>query len=255
MAVVSLQTGVDVLSFILMSNHVHFVLSCSESDAKIFIDTFKRLYGIHFARKYKVRDYFRKVKVDIRDVTEGEESVEKTVAYVQMNPVAANICAAAAFYPWGTGSCFFNENPQAGHPVGTLSRRAQIKMLKSNIELPSYLRFCDSGYILPESYVKVKYVESLFRTPKRYNYHLAKSSKARKALEKEASPSFRDQSILASATDLCWSLFRVSGIMYLNLEQKAELLKQLHFRFRADINQLCRVVGLSYEEASEMLEL
>ncbi|MCR5326196.1 MAG: hypothetical protein K6E37_05525 [Bacteroidales bacterium] len=252
-AVVSLITGIKVLAFILMSNHVHFVLCCSESEAKHFIDTYKRLYGGYFARKYIVKDYFRKVGVDIRDVTDGDESAERAIAYVHMNAVAANICASPFFYPWGTGACFFNENPQVGRPIGELSRRAQIKMTRSNVKFPSSIRFSSSGYILPESFVNVKGVEHLFKTPKRYRFFLRNSSKAKRVLENDAFPSFRDQSILASSIDLCQSLFKADGPDKLTWEQKAELLKQLRFRFNADVNQLCRVIGIPYNEAATML--
>ena len=253
-AVVTILTKVKVLTFILMSNHVHFVLLCDSESAKRFIDTFKKLYGGYFSRKYKVKDYFRRVKVDIREIT-GEEAVERVIAYVQMNCVAANICASSYFYPWGTGRCFFNDNPVSCLPVGKMSRRAQIRMTRSNVSLPSSFRYCDEGYILPESYVNTEAVEALFRSPKRYNYFLNSSSKAKKILEKDAVPSFRDQNILSSALDLCRSLFRADSIESLNRDQKSELLKQLRRRFGADISQLSRVIGLTYKEAAILLDL
>lgn len=38
---------VDILVFILMSNHVHFALSCSYEKAQLFINEFKRRYSIY----------------------------------------------------------------------------------------------------------------------------------------------------------------------------------------------------------------
>lgn len=253
-AVTCVITGINVLTFILMSNHTHFVLYCYRPDAKYFIDTFKKLYGSYFCRKYRQRDYFRRVKVDIREISTQDEGVEKAVAYVQMNSVAANICPTPYFYRWGTGSSFFNENPLPGDPVESLSRRAQIRMVRSNVKLPKTFRFGKDGYILPDSYIKKEFVESIFKTPKRYNYFLRSSSKAKKTIEREALPSFSDQNILASSRDLCRSLFRTDLFDDLNKSQKAELLKQLRYRFSADIAQLCRVLGTSYEEAANMLD-
>lgn len=254
-AVVSVITGVNVLAFVLMSTHVHFVLCCSRSEAKLFIDTFKKLYGAYYCRKYKAVDYLRRLAVDIREVPNEREALEKAIAYVQMNCVAANICAAPYYYKWGTGSCFFNKNPFPGKPVNELSRRVQIRITRSNVALPEHFRIGADGFILPESYVNVKFVESLFRSPKRYMYFLSSSSKAKKTMENDAAPSFRDQSILAAADDLCHSLFRSENLDALNKEQKSEFMKQLRYRFSADINQLCRVVGLSYEEVAELLEM
>ncbi|MBQ7518108.1 MAG: hypothetical protein IJU13_06775 [Bacteroidales bacterium] len=253
-AIAAFLSGVYVLAFILMSNHVHFVLSCDMAHAKLFICKFKRLYSAYYQRKYGVFELLRRNGVDIREISEEDESLERAIAYVLMNSVAANICMEPAGYPWGTGNVLFNENPFPGQRLGELSRRAQIRLLNSNITLPPDYRLAPGGYILPESYVPLKAVESLFRTPKRLNYFLRTSSKARIRLDGGATPSFRDQLILSACGDLCHSLFRANGIADLIPEQKAELLRQLGRRFSSDLNQLCRVTGIPYAEAAKLLD-
>lgn len=57
-----------------MSNHVHFVLEGTEEDARC------------------VREFLRGNGVDIRLLELEGESLERAIAYVQMNCVAANIC-------------------------------------------------------------------------------------------------------------------------------------------------------------------
>ena len=171
-----------------------------------------------------------------------------------MNSVAANICLEPSGYPWGTGNVFFNDNPFPGRCLKEFSGRAQMRMLKSNVMLPGDYKIGSGGYILPESYVGVKGVEALFRTPKRLGYFLRTSSKARQRLEGRVAPSFRDQNILSASEDLCHSLFRVNRISDLGVEQKTELLRQLGRRFSADLNQICRVTGIPYEEAARMLD-
>ena len=253
-AVAAFLSGVMVLAFILMSNHVHFVLACSREDAERFVNTFKRLYASYFYRKYGVNELLRRNGVDIREVDNSDESLERAIAYVLMNSVAANICFEPSGYPWGTGNVFFNDNPFPGRCLKEFSGRAQMRMLKSNVMLPGDYKIGFGGYILPESYVHVKGVEALFRTPKRLGYFLRTSSKARQRLEGGAAPSFRDQNILSASEDLCHSLFRVNRISDLGVEQKTELLRQLGRRFSADLNQICRVTGISYEETARMLD-
>lgn len=253
-AIAAFLTGCSVLAFILMSNHVHFVLMCRREEATLFIDKFKRLYAAYYQRKYGVNELLRRNGVDIREVQAEDESLERAIAYVLMNCVAANICLEPSGYPWGTGSLLFNENRASGSRLGEFSGRAQIRLLRSNVKLPQDYLFSRDGYVLPQSYVNIRGVEALFRTPKRLLFFLRSSSKAKLRLEGHAAPSFRDQIIHSACEDLCHALFRVNHIGDLSEEQKAELLRQLGRRFSADINQLCRVTGIPYADAARMMD-
>ena len=99
---------VKVLAFILMSNHVHFVLKGRWEDVQAFINGLKHRYSIYLREKYGIKEFLRGNNVDLRPVSLDNEEMERTVAYVHMNSVAANICAHPSQYPWGTGSVFFN---------------------------------------------------------------------------------------------------------------------------------------------------
>lgn len=253
-AIAAFCSGIIILSFILMSNHVHFVLSCSRERADLFINKFKRLYSAYYRRKYGVGELLRRNDWDVVELDVRDESLEKAIAYVMMNSVAANICLEASGYPWGTGDLLFNSRPLSARRLSEMSARAQIRLLKSNIRLPQEYKVTSDGYIWPGSYIPFKKVESIFRTPKRLNYFLRTSSKARLRMEKDPMPSFRDQNILAACEDLCHSLFRVSSIDELSAERKAELLRQLGRRFSSDLNQLCRVTGIPYSEAARLLD-
>ena len=67
-------------------------------------------------------------------------------------------------------------------------------------------------------------------------------------------PAFSDQTILTALPDLCKSLFQKPGPQSLNEDQLVELLRQLRFRFSANVNQLARVTGLTYEEAARYMD-
>jgi len=247
--------GVDVLAFELMSNHVHFVLHCTREQAQRFIDGYKKRYSQYLNDKYGSKEFLRRVAVDIRLIDGMNESLERVVAYVQMNCVAARICLNPAGYPWGTGNAFFKVTPVKGRRVDTLSGRARRLLMHSTHPLPPHWLVGEDGYILPESYVNVQLVETVFRTPQRMNYFLQHSSKAKRRLEAEDStPSFKDQLVRSAIPDLCQSLFRKTNQNDLSEDEQAELLKQLRFRFSSNVHQLSRVAGLSYEIAALLLD-
>ena len=253
-AILACSLPVEILSFTLMSNHVHFVLAGSYGQVERFINEFKRRYAQHVRKKYGVKEFLRGNGVDIRPLDGTEESQEWGIAYVQMNCVAANICLSPTNYPWGTGNAFFKVGRTQGRRLDSFSGRARMRLLHSEQKLPPDWIVGEEGYILPESYVNVERVESLFRTPKRMNYFLQNSSKAKRRLAAAECPSFSDQLVLSAIHDLCHSLFRKRSLETMDWKERAELIKQLRYRFSSDPQQLARVTGLSYETVTAMLD-
>ena len=243
--------AVKILSFILMSNHVHFVVAGSRDDAQIFINRFKKMYSQRFSKKYGSQSLLLKNGTDIRELMLENESLEKGIAYVQMNSVAANISLTPSDYPWGTGNTFFRTQKPAGTLVKEMSSRELIACIHSITPLPGNYLIKD-GYVDTASYVAVEFVESLFRTPKRMNYFLQHSSKAKRVHE---GISFEDSFVLSALGYLCYHLNRERNISQLSENQQSEVLKQIRYRFSADPNQLARVSGLPYEEVCRLLEL
>ena len=248
---------VVVLSFTLMSNHVHFVVKAdSKKDAEAFIDGFKHRYSLYLRRKYGVKEFLRGNDVRVDLVSPYDEDPEKAIAYVEMNCVAAGICSHPSQYCWGTGAVFFNPGKLTGRPLGTFSKRACKRLLHTDVEsLPKNWLVGADGYIMPQSYVDVADVEACFKTPQRMNWFLSNSSKAKKRLETgENLPAFRDQVILAAIPDLCRSLFGKPDFFRLSREEQVEFVRQLRFRFSTHVNQIARVCGLTYEQAALLMD-
>lgn len=253
-AVLAVALEVNVLAFILMSNHVHFVLCCSHEKALQFSEEYKKRYSQYMNKKYRIKELLRRVHFDIEPIISEDESLEWIIAYTNMNPVAAGICFSPTGYQWGTGDTFFKTKQAKGRKLGSYSDRARIALLHSTQPMPPDLLVGEDGYVLPESYVKVELVERIFRTPKRMNFFHQNSSKAKRRLSSdENAPSFRDQLVIAAIPDLCQSLFRKPSMTGLTENDQAELLKQLRFRFSSNADQLARVTGLSYNKVVELL--
>lgn len=247
---------VVVLAFILMSNHVHFILNGKHKDVESFINCFKHRYSIYYRRKYGVKEFLRRNGLDIREVPFEDEAPEKGIAYVQMNCVAANICTHPSQYPWGTGNVFFNPTPLIGGRLGDMSVRVRNRLLHSDSDcLPNEWIVGSDGYIPPQNFVNISAVERIFRTPQRMNFFYRNSSKAKKRFElSDNLPAFRDQTILAALPDLCRSLFQKDSFTQLQIEEQTEFARQIRFRFSADANQIARVCGITYSDAARLLD-
>ena len=264
---------VRLLAFILMSNHLHFVMQCGEKRAAAFVNGFKQSFSRYLQNKYGSREHLRGNGVDIRVIPPEGEALERALAYVQMNCVAANICGSPWDYPWGTGSCFFRaahsglpdadlerDGSSVPHSGGVLlkamSSRKKYRIFHSKADLPGEWEVSDAGYIQPWSYVQRAQVENIFGSPRRMLFFMNNSSKARLRLEtgEQCVPAFKDQVVAAAMEDLCRSLFRKKSVLDLGEEMLVELLRQLRYRFSANVNQLARVTGLTYERTAEFLD-
>ena len=253
-AVTSVATGIVVLSFILMSNHVHFLIVGDNETAFRFINEYKRRYSMYYENKYGIKKFLRKNDVFIKEVPMDGESAERAIAYIQMNCVAANICAHPSQYPWGTGNCFFGKADHGVKRVRDITKREAIRLTHSHVGLPGDFVIGAEGFILPRSYVKVEFVESVFRTPLRMNYFQTHSSKAGVRLNGPRTASFKDQTLVKSACDLCQSLFGKDHWAHLSEDEVGVLLKHLRYRFSADVAQLARVLGTSYDKIAQQLD-
>lgn len=256
-ALSALYCSVIIIAFVLMSNHVHFVLYCSYEEAQRFIDKFKENCSRYLAKKYGIRELLRKNRVVIQRISPDDESFERAVAYTHMNPPAANICLSPTGYPWGTGGAFFKGCPTKGIRMGSLSKRAASKLLHTKQALPSDWIIDDDGYILPESYVPVSLVESIFRTPKRMYYFLQNSSKSKRKDNFKGNnlPAFRDQVLISAIPDMCRTIFGRNAISELEEGERAELVKQLKRRFSADYRQIARATSIPENEVVRLLDV
>jgi len=255
-AIISLALGINVIAFILMSNHVHFVLQCSYEEAERFINEYKRRYSQYLQRRYGKTEFLRRNDHTIESVSIEDESFERSIAYTLMNSVAANICLNVTDYPWGSAGAYFRVTKRKGKSLNEYSSYSLRKMLHSKAELPDHLIIGEDGYILPESFIPVRFVESVFRSPGRLNYFMSNSSKAKKRLAsaEKGLPTFTDQVMHSAIHDMCRTIFRKNSIDELNREQKTTLISEVRRRFSADANQIGRVVGIPYSEVIKMLE-
>jgi len=256
-AVITANSPVNVLAFVLMSNHLHFVVTAkTPEDVTEYVNRIKHLYSQYYCRKYGVKEFLRRNRVDIRELPhDGGEALERGIAYVVMNPVAANICTHPSEYAWGSGACYYRSEKVPGTPLASLSGRKRIRLLKSELPPGPEYRLTPSGYILPDSFINIRFVQALYRTAGRYTFFIRTSSKARMRFDSGPNllPSFRDQVLAAAITDICKTLFW-KELSELSESEKARLAKELRHRFHSDPKQIARLIETTPAQVSYWLE-
>ena len=147
--VCALMCGVDVLSFTLMTNHVHFVVTGREDSCLGFMRNYRR-------RLSRLADMGGNSAVGMKEIPD-KETFMRTVAYVLRNSLSSDPEVLPLFYKWGSGSCYFRKDslllPVEYRRVSDFGYREIRKMLHSNLALPDDYRLTPEGTICPANYV------------------------------------------------------------------------------------------------------
>ena len=139
-AICHLRTCVEIIAFVLMDNHVHFVLYGTMPQCKAFINLYKRLTGKWILMKYGISDYLRGLPTEILRI-ENEESLLNTLAYLDRNPPMAGYRYMHSEYPWGSSKYIFRdtktlEKEESWKSASGYTRRALRAILNSKVEIP-----------------------------------------------------------------------------------------------------------------------
>ena len=123
-----LRTGAKVVAFVLMDNHVHFVLYGTMLQCKEFITLYKQLTGMWIRVRYGMNDFLRLLPTNII-LLDTEEKLLNVIAYIDRNPVIAGYRYLPTEYPWGSARYVFKDSREdvGTKALSTISRREQRK--------------------------------------------------------------------------------------------------------------------------------
>ena len=81
-------SGVRIVSFVLMDNHVHFVLQGTMPSCKEFIVKFKNLTGKYISSRYGIKGHIHTLSAEIIKIDTPDRLIS-TLAYIDRNPIVA----------------------------------------------------------------------------------------------------------------------------------------------------------------------
>lgn len=250
-AICHLRTCLEIIAFVLMDNHVHFVLYGTMPQCKAFINLYKRLTGKWILTKYGIGDYLRGLPTEILRI-ENEESLLNTLAYLDRNPPMAGYRYMHSEYPWGSSKYLFRDtkttdDEESWKPVSTYTRRALRSILNSKVEIPGNWLINESGMIHPKSFLNIRKLEACYKTPIRYAYFLAK--KIEGIVEQDLQHSQKlfipDKELRPIVRKMARELFSTENITELDVKDRLLIAKRLRYNYASTLKQISRMVHLS----------
>ena len=254
LAVVCCTVDVRLLAFVLMNNHVHFVVKGSYREVEKFISLYKNLLSRYLGRRYGLVKFLHRLETSISVVEDGGDALKRLIAYVLNNPVKAGINCTPQGYEWSSARCYFNQCDSTADTcaVGELGVVFARNIFHTNKKLPADWRVNSSGYVTPESYVDVKAVEMCYGRSRSFEYFLSASLTSKRSLAENIV--FKDEILRSALKELLEKKYDVGSVADLDEFMTKHLLRDLRVRFTASHKQLARVLGLKLDEVMRYLE-
>lgn len=246
--------GVRALTFELMANHVHVILSGPKMDCVKVFELFASRLKQVFAKSGRFIDWSC-FKMDILPI-EDIQALRNEIIYVNRNAFVANSAYTPDSYLWGGGCAYFNPwfRFLKTTLLGDLKINAQRSMLHVRDVAPfSNLLELGSMPFIP-SFCDIKLGESIFRDARSYFNALTRNAEAFSQIASRLKDKIflTDDELYAIVISHINKEFSVSKPASLSGLQKIETARYLHFKYNATNHQLRRILKLELSVLEEL---
>ena len=245
---------VGIITFELMSNHIHMILN-GESDECL------ELFGRFKARLRRILKTNGRVinweafKADILPI-ETLNALRNEIIYVNRNAFVANPQFTPFSYPWGGGCAFFlpclNLLPVRSLKEVGFNKARELTHFRE-IRLIEDLKFLGDVAYIP-SFCRTDIGESMFRDARSYFNSLTRNAEAFSQIAQRLKDSvfLTDEEMYAAATMYAEKTYGNRQLSLLNPEQKIQISKELHFKYNASNQQIRRLLKLDIGILNEL---
>ena len=247
---------VQVICFVLMDNHIHFILYGLEEDCDLFMNTYKQATELWLSHHGKINAAGKIWRIGHWLIAD-KERLRSTIAYIHRNPTAAGMAFSPEGYRWSSASLMFSDSDwikQFGKRIGDLSFNARKRLFNSKTALPDEWILLPDGLIWSGCYIDWSIMERQFNSVQDYRFHLNKRVEDDINLEmRSSSISLPDGEIAARYKALAERLFDTRKTGDLTVQQRVSLARILRKETGTTIKQIARIVRLKYHELEPIL--
>ena len=245
---------VGIITFELMSNHIHLILNGDEDACLEFFEQFKRRLRRTLRSNGRFVDWER-FQAEILKI-DNLAALRNEIIYTNRNAFVANPDYTPFSYPWGGGCAYFspifNSFPTKSLSELGFNRGRELTHFR-DIRLLGELKFVDDVVHIP-SFCRIDIGERMFRDARSYFNSLTRNAEAFSEIASRLKDSvfLTDDEIYAVAAKYAESSFGNRQLGLLSPEQKIQLSKELHFKYNASNQQIRRILKLNLEILDEL---
>lgn len=248
-----LDPSIHLVTFQLMSNHVHLILSGARDACLTLFERFKQRLIRVYRKLGRIVDW-TKFQAEILHI-DDLKSLRNEIVYVNRNAYVANPIYTPFNYPWGGGCAYFspviNLLPQKSVEDLGLTKGRKLTHCRDLRGLEK-LKFVGETVFIP-SFCHVEIGESMFHDARSYFNLLTRNSEAFSLIAARLKDKvfLTDDEIYAVAVTYAEEKYN-TRLSLLSPECKIQLSKELHFKYNASNNQLRRILKIDIDVLNEM---
>ena len=242
------------LTFELMTNHVHLILSGQPEDCIKAFDLFAARLRQAFPKRQRTIDW-SKFKMDILPI-ESLQALRNEIIYANRNAFVANPAYTPDSYPWGGGCAYFS--PWLKHikttALGNLKVNSQRALLHTRDVAPFSQLIEVGGMPFIPSFCDISLGESIFRDARSYFNSLTRNAEAFSQIASRLKDSIflTDEELYSVICSHINKEYSVKSPSQLSAQQKIDTARQMHFSYNASNQQLRRMLRLDLSILEEL---
>ena len=246
--------GVRIITFELMTNHVHLILAGQREECIKAFDLFAARLRQAFPKRQRAIDW-SKFKMDILPI-EDIQALRNEIIYVNRNAFVANPAYTPDSYPWGGGCVYFN--PWLRHlkttNFGEMKVNSQRALLHTRDVAPFSQLIEVGGMPFIPSFCDIKLGESMFRDARSYFNSLTRNAEAFSQIASRLKDSIflTDDELYSVICSHINKEYSVKTPSQLSAQQKIDTARQMHFGYNASNQQLRRMLRLDLSILEEL---
>ena len=255
MAFCILEYGIDLIAFVIMNNHIHFIVECAKEKSLSFFNDFRiRVkHCLSYRQKSSLLDGF---ECDEPIAITSLQQLRNEIVYIHRNPFVARQDTLPYNYQWSSGCLYFNEAtahiPAKSYSQLTYKERRALHT-SSKLPVPESFRI-RNGFILPESFIDIPRCERYFRHASHYFFSLTKNLEAYSEVSQRLGDNIclNDEEVFSAASLIAKNTLGVERLNLLVGDQSRIVAIELHNKYKASIKQISRILKLSIDQLNQL---
>lgn len=251
MAFCILEHNIKLIAFVIMNNHVHFIIEGTENECLLFFNNYRKRLKHCFSYRHKSSSLDGFECNEPIAVTSLQQ-LRNEIVYIHRNPFVARQDTLPYNYQWSSGCLYFNEAiiqiPARSYSKLTYKEKRALHS-SSKLPIPESFRI-RNGLILPESIIDISRCERYFRHASHYFFSLTKNLEAYSEVSQKLGDNIclNDEEVFSAASLIAKNKLGVERLNLLVGDQSRIVAIELHNKYKACNKQISRILKLSIDQ-------